>query len=121
MPANACLPHPCVPSHRAGRFGARTAFKLVWCRGTGVAALLDDWANVLASGKPTATGAVPTGALPDAPAATGSVPTDTPAATGADAAAAPPASPPAAACAVAAVEDDKFKVGDEVVGISVKF
>ena len=35
------------------QFGARTAFKLVWCRGTGVAALLDDYANVLASGKPT--------------------------------------------------------------------
>ena len=35
------------------QFGARTAFKLVWCEGTGVAALLDDWANVLTSGKPT--------------------------------------------------------------------
>ena len=35
------------------QFGARTAFKLVWCHGTGVAALLDDWANVLTSGKPT--------------------------------------------------------------------
>jgi hypothetical protein len=34
------------------QFGARTAFKLVWCGGTGVAALLDDYANVLASGKP---------------------------------------------------------------------
>lgn len=41
------------------QFGARTAFKLVWCRGSGVAALLDDWANVLASGKPTATAEVP--------------------------------------------------------------
>ena len=39
------------------QFGARTAFKLVWCRGTGVAALVDDWANVLTSGKPTITSA----------------------------------------------------------------
>ena len=38
------------------QFGARTAFKLVWCHGTGVAALLDDYANVLASGKPTSVG-----------------------------------------------------------------
>lgn len=35
------------------QFGARTAFKMVWCGGTGVVALLDDYANVLASGKPT--------------------------------------------------------------------
>lgn len=35
------------------QFGARTAFKLVWCRGTGFAALLDDYANVLSHGKPT--------------------------------------------------------------------
>ena len=43
------------------QFGARTAFKLVWCGGTGVAAILDDYANILASGKPTAddVGAVP--------------------------------------------------------------
>ena len=34
------------------QFGARTAFKLVWCEGTGVAALIDDWGNVLSSGKP---------------------------------------------------------------------
>lgn len=34
------------------QFGARTAFKLVWCQGTGVAALLDDYGNVLTSGKP---------------------------------------------------------------------
>jgi len=38
------------------QFGARTAFKLVWCSGTGVAALLDDYANVLTSGKPTSVG-----------------------------------------------------------------
>lgn len=38
------------------QFGARTAFKLVWCSGSGVAALLDDYANVLTSGKPTSVG-----------------------------------------------------------------
>eukprot|EP00900_Chrysochromulina_parva_P002079 jgi/Chrpa1/11872/Chrysochromulina_OHIO_Genome00013368-RA len=35
------------------QFGARTAFKLTWCKGSRVAALLDDYGNVLASGKPT--------------------------------------------------------------------
>ena len=35
------------------QFGARTAFKLVWCGGSRVTALLDDWGNVLAAGKPT--------------------------------------------------------------------
>ena len=38
------------------QFGARTAFKLAWCGGTRVAALLDDWGNVLAAGKPTGRG-----------------------------------------------------------------
>ena len=38
------------------QFGARTAFKLVWCGGSGVAALLDDYGNVLSSGKPVAAG-----------------------------------------------------------------
>jgi len=41
------------------QFGARTAFKLVWCEGTGVAALLDDDANVLSYGKPTGDGGIP--------------------------------------------------------------
>jgi hypothetical protein len=35
------------------QFGAQPAFKLVWCEGTGVAALVDDHGNVLNSGKPT--------------------------------------------------------------------
>eukprot|EP00322_Chrysochromulina_rotalis_P010891 CAMPEP_0115859490 /NCGR_PEP_ID=MMETSP0287-20121206/16642_1 /TAXON_ID=412157 /ORGANISM="Chrysochromulina rotalis, Strain UIO044" /LENGTH=245 /DNA_ID=CAMNT_0003313791 /DNA_START=12 /DNA_END=749 /DNA_ORIENTATION=+ len=35
------------------QFGARTAFKLTWCSGSRVAALFDDYGNVLASGKPT--------------------------------------------------------------------
>ena len=35
------------------QFGARTAFKLIWCDGTRVAMLVDDYGNVLASGKPT--------------------------------------------------------------------
>lgn len=35
------------------QFGARTAFKLTWCEGSRMAALLDDWGNVLAAGKPT--------------------------------------------------------------------
>jgi hypothetical protein len=35
------------------QFGAQPAFKLVWCDGTGVAALVDDHGNVLNSGKPT--------------------------------------------------------------------
>ena len=39
------------------QFGARTAFKLVWCDGSRVAALLDDYGNVLSSGKPTSEGA----------------------------------------------------------------
>jgi len=34
------------------QFGARTAWTLVWCKGTGVASLVDDDANVLATGKP---------------------------------------------------------------------
>lgn len=38
------------------QFGARTAFKLVWCHGTGVAALLDDYGNVLSTGKPLSAG-----------------------------------------------------------------
>ena len=38
------------------QFGARTSFKLVWCSGTGVAALLDDYGNLLNSGKPIADG-----------------------------------------------------------------
>ncbi len=36
------------------QFGARTAFKLVWCDGTGVAVLVDDYGNPLARGKPLA-------------------------------------------------------------------
>ena len=35
------------------QFGAQPAFKLVWCDGTGVAALVDDHGNVMNSGKPT--------------------------------------------------------------------
>jgi len=35
------------------QFGAQPAFKLVWCDGTGVAALVDDHGNVLNSGKPS--------------------------------------------------------------------
>ena len=50
-----CTCHLSSPEDVCHRqFGARTAFKLVWCGGTGVAALLDDDANVLASGKPVA-------------------------------------------------------------------
>lgn len=41
------------------QFGARTAFKLVWCEGTGVAALVDDYGNALAAGKPLGGAAVP--------------------------------------------------------------
>ena len=49
-----CTCHVSSPEDVCHRqFGARTAFKLVWCHGTGVAALLDDYANVLSSGKPT--------------------------------------------------------------------
>ena len=42
-----------VRNFRCPQFGARTAFKLVWCHGTQVAMLLDDYANILTSGKPT--------------------------------------------------------------------
>ena len=57
-----CTCHLSSPEDVCHRqFGARTAFKLVWCEGTGVAALLDDYANVLASGKPTSDG----GEMPD--------------------------------------------------------
>uniref|UniRef100_A0A7S0Q5V7 Uncharacterized protein n=1 Tax=Coccolithus braarudii TaxID=221442 RepID=A0A7S0Q5V7_9EUKA len=48
-----CTCHLSAPydvCHR--QFGARTAFKLVWCEGSQVAALLDDDANVLSFGKP---------------------------------------------------------------------
>ena len=41
------------------QFGARTAFKLVWCEGSGVAALIDDYGNVLTAGKPLGGAAVP--------------------------------------------------------------
>eukprot|EP00967_Tisochrysis_lutea_P130009 scaffold224251_cov27-Tisochrysis_lutea.AAC.1 len=34
------------------QFGARTAWTLLWCEGSGIATLVDDDANVLASGKP---------------------------------------------------------------------
>jgi hypothetical protein len=46
------LSSPADVCHR--QFGARTAFKLVWCDGTCVAALVDDWGNVLSHGKPLA-------------------------------------------------------------------
>ena len=34
------------------QFGAQPAFKLVWCDGTGVAAIVDDHGNVLNTGQP---------------------------------------------------------------------
>ena len=38
------------------QFGAQPAFKLVWCEGSGSAALVDDHGNVLNRGKPMADG-----------------------------------------------------------------
>ena len=49
-----CTCHLSSPEDVCHRqFGARTAFKLTWCEGGRVAALLDDYGNVLSSGKPT--------------------------------------------------------------------
>jgi len=58
-----CTCHISSPEDVCHRqFGSRTAFKLVWCSGSGVAALLDDYGNVLSSGKPIGSGSsgVPT-------------------------------------------------------------
>ena len=49
-----CTCHLSAPHHVCHKqFGAQPAFKLVWCDGTGVAALVDDHGNVMNSGKPT--------------------------------------------------------------------
>ena len=53
-----CTCHLSAPNDVCHKqFGAQPAFKLVWCDGTGVAALVDDHGNVLNKGKPVPDGA----------------------------------------------------------------